>query len=164
MCVLKCLFSFPIGWMCVYNCVFKLPMLTAYVTAASVYVILPVQLYDARSWSWVADMLIKHFDIGKVFRLLEKCSKICQQNIRQNLQICVRAKQETGDKRCKTRAQTKKVYTSRWQTNWSSRSGQKKILAVQLVARLQDLGITVQWRRLKSTKFVSVLRACKTCK
>ena len=73
-------------------------MLTAYVTAASVYVILPVQLYDARSWSWVADMLIKHFDIGKVFRLLEKCSKICQQNIRQNLQICVRAKQETGDK------------------------------------------------------------------
>ena len=30
-----------------YNCVFKLPMLTAYVTAASVYVILPVQLYDA---------------------------------------------------------------------------------------------------------------------
>ena len=43
-------------------------------------------------------MLIKHFDIGKVFRLLEKCSKICQQNIRQNLQICVRAKQETGDK------------------------------------------------------------------
>ena len=85
--------------MCVYNCMFKLPMLTAYVTAASVYVILPVQLYDARSWSWVADMLIKHFDIGKVFRLLEKCCKICQQSIRQNLQICVRAKQETaGDK------------------------------------------------------------------